>query len=123
MNFILRWIVTAVAVGAAVWLIPGIIVSPATEAWIAVLVFALLLALLNIFIKPILQVLSLPITFLTLGGFYLCINVFMLYLASWLSGALFGTGIIIGSFISAFLASIVISIVSAILNFITRADR
>ena len=122
MNFILRWVVTAVAVGAAVWLIPGIIVSPATEAWIAVFIFALLLALLNISIKPILQVLSLPITFLTLGIFYLFINTLMLYLASWLSNALFGTGIIIGSFISAFLASIVISIVSSILNAITGAD-
>ena len=123
MGFILRWIVTAIAVAAAVWIVPGVEVSSATESWVGVAVFALLLALLNMSIKPILQVLSLPITCLTLGIFYLIVNTFMLYLASWIATGLFDTGIVISSFGSAFVASIVISIVSSILSSVTGADN
>lgn len=122
MGFVLRWIVTAVAVAAAVWLVPGVEVSSATESWVGVAAFALFLALLNMSIKPILQFLSLPITCLTLGIFYLVVNTFMLYLASWLATGLFDTGLVISSFGSAFVASIVISVVSAILNSIVGAD-
>lgn len=122
MGFVLRWIVTAVAVAAAVWLVPGVEVSSATESWVGVASFALFLALLNMSIKPILQFLSLPITCLTLGIFYLIVNTFMLYVASWLATGLFDTGLVIDSFGSAFVASIVISVVSAILNTITGAE-
>lgn len=121
MGFILRWIVTAIAVAAAVWLVPGIDVSPTTDAWASVAAFALFLALLDMSIKPILQILSLPITCLTLGIFYLMVNAGMLYLAAWITENLFMTGILISSFGSAFVASIVISIVSCILNAITGA--
>ena len=123
MGFMLRWIITAVAVAAAVWLVPGVEVSSATESWVGIAVFALFLALLNLSIKPILQFLSLPITCLTLGFFYLIVNTLMLYLAAWIATGLFDTGIVINSFGSAFVASIVISIVSAILNSITGADE
>lgn len=123
MGFVLRWIVTAVAVAAAVWVVPGIEVSSATESWVGVAVFSLFLALLNMSIKPILQILSLPITCLTLGFFYLVVNTLMIYLASWLADSLFGAGIVIDSFGSAFVASIVISVVSAILGSITGANE
>lgn len=116
MGFIVRLLATAVAVAAAAWLVPGIQVAGGGEAWMAIAVFALVFSLVNIVIKPILQVLSLPITILTLGIFYLIINTLMLYLASWLAGNLFGMGLYIDSFGSAFVASIVISIVSAIVN-------
>lgn len=123
MGFVLRWIVTAVAVAAAVWVVPGIEVSSATESWVGVAVFSLFLALLNMSVKPILQILSLPITCLTLGFFYLVVNTLMIYLASWLADSLFGAGIVIDSFGSAFVASIVISVVSAILGSITGANE
>ena len=48
MNFILRCLVTAVAVAAAVWLVPGIEVAPTTETWACVAVLALFLSLLDI---------------------------------------------------------------------------
>ena len=115
MNFIIRWLVTAIAVGAAVWLVPGIEVL-GTEAWVAVALVGLILSLINISIKPIAQALSLPITCLTLGIFYLVVNTAMLYLAAWLSNGMFNVGFYISSFGSAFFASIVISIVSAIMN-------
>lgn len=116
MGFIIRWIITAVAVGAAVWLVPGIDIIGGESAWVAIALFALFLSLINIGIKPILQILSLPITVLTLGIFYLVVNTLLLYLAAWLANGIFGVGFVIMSFGSAFVASIVISIVSALLN-------
>ncbi|MDO5358712.1 hypothetical protein DMP07_07825 [Slackia faecicanis] len=121
MNFILRCLVTAVAVAAAVWLVPGIEVAPTTETWACVAVLALFLSLLDISLKPILQVLSLPVSVLTLGIFYLVVNTFVLYVASWMANGLFDIGFEISSFGSAFVASIVISIVSSIVGGITGA--
>ncbi len=115
MNFFIRWIVTAIAVAAAVWIVPGIEVV-STEAWVGVLFTALILALINMSVKPILQLLSLPVTVLTLGIFYLVVNTLMLYLAAWMANGLFGVGFWIATFGSAFVASIVISVVSTILN-------
>lgn len=115
MNFIIRWIVTALAVGAAVWLVPGIEVLDGS-AWVSIIILALVLSLINMSIKPILQILSLPVTVLTLGIFYLVVNTLLLYLAAWLANGLFDVGFYIATFGSAFVASIVISIVSAIVN-------
>ncbi len=115
MSFILRWIVTAIAVGVAVWLVPGIEVLD-SQAWIGVILTALILSLVDIAIKPILQVLSLPITIITLGIFYLVVNTLLLYLAVWIANSIFGIGFDIASFGSGFVASIIISIVSTIAN-------
>lgn len=122
MNFIIRWLVTAVAVGVAVWLVPGIEVVGGTEAWVAIAIFGLILSLINISVKPIMQVLSLPITVITLGIFYLIVNTLMLYVAAWLANGIFQVGIDIATFGSAFVASIVISIVSGIMNAIVGGD-
>ena len=58
---------------------------------------------------------------LTLGIFYLVVNTFVLYVASWMANGLFDIGFEISSFGSAFVASIVISIVSSIVGGITGA--
>lgn len=116
MSFIIRWLATALAVGVAVWLVPGIAVAGTTETWAAVAIFGLVLSLINISIKPIMQILSLPISFITLGLFYLVVNTLMLYIAAWLSNGIFNVGFDIATFGSAFVASIVISIVSALVN-------
>ena len=83
---------------------------------------ALIIALLNMTIKPILQLFGLPITVITLGIFYIIINTALLYLASWLANGLFGIDFIIATFGSGFVASIVISIVSSIMNGLLGAD-
>ena len=115
MNFLIRWIATAVAVGVAVWLLPGIsTVGP--NGTIAIVVGALVLSLINISIKPIAQVIGAPITVLTLGLFYIVVNALLLELAAWASTAIFGSGISVASFGWAFVCSIIISIVSAIMN-------
>ena len=115
MGFVVRWIVTAVAVGVAVWIVPGI-TTVGGDATLAIAVGALILALVNASLKPVLQILSLPISIITLGIFYLVVNALLLELAAWLSGGVFGSGIAVDGFGAAFLGSIVISIVSAIVN-------
>lgn len=122
MNFVLRVIGIFIAVAVAVWLVPGIKVGGTVSTWASVLIIALIIALLNMTIKPILQLLGLPITVITLGIFYIIINTALLYLASWLANGLFGIDFIIATFGSGFVASIVISIVSSIMNGLLGTD-
>lgn len=122
MNFVLRVIGIFIAVAVAVWLVPGIGVGGTVSTWASVLIIALIIALLNMTIKPILQLFGLPITVITLGIFYIIINTALLYLASWLANGLFGIDFIIATFGSGFVASIVISIVSSIMNGLLGAD-
>lgn len=122
MNFVLRVIGIFIAVAVAVWLVPGIEVDGTVSTWASVLIIALIIALLNMTIKPILQLLGLPITVITLGIFYIIINTALLYIASWLANGLFGIDFIIATFGSGFVASIVISIVSSIMNGLLGTD-
>ena len=65
MNFVLRVIGIFIAVAVAVWLVPGIEVGGTVSTWASVLIIALIIALLNMTIKPILQLFGLPITVIT----------------------------------------------------------
>ena len=116
MNFFLRFIGIFVAVAVAIWIVPGINVISTDNSWAEIAIVALIIALLNISVKPILQLIGLPISVLTLGVFYLVINTFLLYIAAGIGNALFNVGFHIGSFASGFIASIIISIISSILN-------
>ncbi|MBQ9001431.1 MAG: phage holin family protein [Eggerthellaceae bacterium] len=122
MNFIIRWIVTAIAAAVAVWLVPGLSATGG-DATVGIAVFSLVLALVNAIVKPVLQFLSIPITVLTLGIFYIVVNALMIELASWAAGGMFGTGVQVDGFGSAFLGAIIISIVSAIVNGLFGKDR
>ena len=116
MNFFLRFIGIFVAVAVAIWIVPGINVISTDNSWAEIAIVALIIALLNISVKPILQLIGLPISVLTLGVFYLVINTFLLYIAAGIGNALFNVCFHIDSFASGFIASIIISIVSSILN-------
>ena len=137
MKFLTRCIVTALATAFAIWLIPGIdlvgsvpvegvnlsVGMVSLERILALLLFGFVLSLVNILVKPILKVLSLPITVLTLGLFYLVINIAMIYLASSVCMGVFGVGLAISNWLAALVASLVISIVSAILNGVVGAEK
>ena len=117
MRFVLQWILTGVAVSIAVVLVPGI--SVVGTQWVAVFLTALVLSLIDMSIKPVLQLLSLPVTILTLGVFALILNALLLELASWLTVTLCGSGIVIHGFWWALLGSVIISIALAIINALT----
>lgn len=120
MGFLGKWVVTTVACAAAIALVPGIV--PVGGTWVGAVFCALVLALLNATVKPVLQLLSAPITLLTLGIFYVVVNAFVLELASWLSRNLFHAGIAIESLGSAVMGAIVISVVSMVLNGVLGDD-
>ena len=121
MKYILQWIGIAIATFVAIWLIPGIY-AVGDNGYIAVGAFSLALALVNALVKPIAQFISLPITVLTLGIFYIVVNALLLNLASWLSLNVFPSGVMINNFGDAFIGAIVISIISSIVNAATGAN-
>lgn len=122
MYLVVRWLITAIALVVAAWLVPGIRVQD-SNAWLAVAVMAAALGLVNAFVRPLLTLLSCPLILLTLGLFLLVINAAMLGLASWIAVTLFGAGFYIDGFWSALVGSIVVSIVSFVLSLVLPDDR
>jgi len=107
MNLLIRLLISTLAIVVASKLVPGVFV----ESWTTAAIVAIVLGILNTFLKPVLQILALPITILTLGIFYFIINVFIIYLATYLVD-----GFAISGFISALIFGFVVSVVSAILG-------
>jgi putative membrane protein len=115
MKLIIRWIIIALSLGVAVWLVPGIHVQGAS-AWIGVAVMAVVLGFVNAIIRPILKFLSCGCIILTLGLFLLVINALTFWLAAWISSNWFNSGFYVDSFWAALMGSIVVSIVSFLLS-------
>jgi len=103
MNLLVKILISAVAVFISDYLIDG--VGGADNIGTAILV-AIVLGLLNAIVKPILIILTIPVTILTLGLFLLVINVIIVYIAAALV-----PGFVVAGFIPALLFSIVVSII------------
>ncbi|KRC88963.1 hypothetical protein ASE25_13465 [Terrabacter sp. Root85] len=120
LNFALRTVVNAVALGVAAWAIPGITFgggSTGQVIWTVVLV-ALIFGILNAFIKPIIKLISLPLIILTLGLFVFIVNALMLELTSWLAGKLDLPFHVEHFFWDAVFGGLIITFVSMLLSFI-----
>lgn len=114
MRFIIRWIITAIAVAVAAWITPGI---TREGNWLgAAIVTAIILGLVNALIRPVMKLFSCGLIVVTLGLFTLVINALCLWLASWISVEWFGVGFNVNSFGSALIGSIIISVVSFVLS-------
>lgn len=120
MKFILRWLVTSVALLAAVALVPGIEVNG--NAYLAVVITALILGFLNAILRPILVLLSCGFIVITLGLFMFVINALVLW-ASANVAQMFGIGFYVDGFIPALLGSLVVSIVSFLLSIFLNEDN
>lgn len=121
-SFLLRWAITAAAAAVAAWIIPGITVGGAHQA-LTVVIFALVLGLVNAFIRPLVSVLSCGLIVMTLGLFTLVINGLMLWLASWITERWLGQGFHVAGFWSAFWGALIVSIVSVILSSFVGKER
>jgi putative membrane protein len=111
---ILHWLVLTLALGITAYILPGIDVSSPG----ALLVSALVLGFLNAILKPVLVLLTLPLTVLTLGVFYLVLNAILFALA-----AVLVPGFTVSGFGAAFLGAIVMSLLSMFLGSLTGARR
>ena len=115
MRFLLRWAITAASVAIAAWIVPGIYIDQPHRVLTVVLV-ALVLGLVNAFIRPLISVMSCGLIVLTLGLFTLVINGLMLWLASWITVHWLGLAFHVNGFWNALFGAIIISIVSLILS-------
>ncbi len=137
-KFIVRVLINGVALWIASWLLPGLAISgvaaggltarltqgnATADTVLAVLFIGLIFGVVNALVKPIVKLLSLPVTFLTLGLFTIIINAAMLWLTSGLSSFTSIHLSIDHFFWTAVLAAIVISIVSMIASAITGLGR
>jgi putative membrane protein len=111
--FLIRWLVTTIAVYITTKLISGIHVDSVG----ALVGAALLLGIINAFVRPILLLLSAPFILITMGVFIFVVNALLLRFVSWLIPPFHVDG-----FWSAFFGSIIISIVSWILSSFFRAS-
>ncbi len=130
MDLLVRVIVNAIGVWVAIQVVPQIQFAFGDDWWKLGAV-ALILALVNTYLKPILKVLSFPVTLMTVGLFAFVLNAVLLLLVAMLSDQL-GLGFTIGGFppdfsadslVGALLGAIVISIVATVLGMLDTGRK
>lgn len=121
-SFLLRAAITGFALWVVTLVVPGIyfIGGGTTLARVGIIFFvAVIFGLVNAFIKPIVQILSIPLYILTLGLIHIVINALMLWITSWITDNTTGWGLHIDQFWwTAIWAAIVLSLVSWLLSFV-----
>lgn len=115
MRFVLRWIINTLAILAVTKLLPAIQID---DFWVAV-VAALILGVLNTFVRPILIVATLPINILTLGLFTLVLNGLILQILDWIMGP----RMTIAGFGWAILGALIISVLTGLINILVGGDK
>jgi putative membrane protein len=113
-SWIVRFFFNVIAVLFSAWLLAGISV----DGFVGAAIVALVLGMVNIFIKPIMIILTFPITFVTLGLFLLVINALMILVTDYFVGSFFVDG-----FWWALLFSLVLTVVNSILNSIVGVNK
>ncbi|MBU3821980.1 phage holin family protein [Flavobacteriaceae bacterium XHP0103] len=116
MNLIIRLLLNALAVFILAYLLPGVVLSG--NEFVTAIIVAVVLSVLNLFVKPILVIFTLPITILTLGLFLLIINALIILLADELL-----SGFSVSSIWVAILFSILLSILQSILHSLFKEDK
>jgi len=114
MNFLLKILVTSIAVVVSAFLLPGVHIEGYTTA----IVVAIVLSLLNYFVKPVLIILTIPATIFSFGFFLLVINAFIIILTSKFVG-----GFKVDGFWWAFIFSIILSLITSILDFFAKKEE
>lgn len=110
MMILINLILSAIAVFATAYLLPGVTV----DSFVTALVVAVVLGVLNAVVKPVLLLLTLPITILTLGLFSLVINIVMILVASAVV-----PGFEIAGLVPAILFGLVLSLISSVFSIFT----
>jgi putative membrane protein len=112
-GFLIHWLVLAVALWVTAYLVPGVTVT----SWTALAIGALILGFVNATVRPLLTILTLPITVLTLGLFYLIVNAAAFALAASLV-----PGFSVNSLGSAILGALVASLISWFIGMFVSRD-
>ena len=119
MSLITRLLLSSVAVIVAAYLLPGIALSGGSvEAFVTAFIVAVILSLLNVTVKPLLIILTIPLMVVTLGLFLLVINAVVILIA----GSLV-PGFIVDSFWWALIFSLLLSIINSLLTDLNKKDQ
>lgn len=111
MKFLVKVLINALAVAITAYLLPNVRI----DGFITAILVSLVLSIVNTFIKPVLMLLTLPITLLTLGLFSIIINGAIILFASYVV-----EGFVVDGFLWAVLFSFVLSVVSSILSIFSK---
>jgi putative membrane protein len=124
MDRLVQLLINAGALYVAVLLVPNLDFdfSGGAEAWLKFLLVAFIFGLVNTFVRPVLRILTLPITLMTLGIFLLVINALMLLLTGAISSEL-DLGLVVGDFLAALLGAVIISVVGFVLSMVVGTTR
>jgi putative membrane protein len=124
MRLFIHWLITVAGLVVSYLILEprGLMSIEGSSAYLAFAVMAVVLGLVNIFIRPILKLLSCGLIVLTLGLFMLVINAFLLWFSSWICGLL-GIGLIVQIPWGALWGSIIISLVSWVAHFFFREPK
>ena len=123
MDRLVQLLINAGALFVAVLVVPGLDFAFEPEgAWLRFLLVAFIFGLVNTFVRPVLRILTFPITLMTLGLFLVVINAGMLLLTQAISNEL-DLGLIVADFLAALLGAIVISIVGFVLSMVVGTGR
>ena len=106
-RLLIRWILYAAGLIFTAWIIPGIEINTFWTAMFA----CVIIALINTFIKPVLNLITLPINIITIGLFSLILNALLFMLAGWIT-----PGVEIDGFLCVLLGSVVFSVCSLIIS-------
>ncbi|MDB5264678.1 MAG: rane protein of unknown function [Parcubacteria group bacterium] len=107
---LLHWLISAIAILLAAYLIPGVDVT-----LVGAIVLAVVLGIINVFFKPVIGLLTLPINIVTLGLFSLVVNALLILLAGMIV-----PGFVVSGFWAAFFFSIVVSLINALFGSIGK---
>lgn len=120
MKFIIRWGINAVALWAAIAILPGLVME---GNWTGIVMLALIFGLVNALLRPLIKLLTCPLIFLTLGLFTLVINTLMFAATTWI-GSLVGINLTIADpfWWNAFLGALIVSLISIILSLILKDE-
>lgn len=107
MNFLVRLLLSTLAVIVSAYILPGVSV----DSFLTAVVVAIILSLLNTIVKPVLVILTIPFTIFTLGLFLLVINAIIILMTDWLID-----GFTVAGFWYALLFSIVLALINSLLG-------
>lgn len=113
MHFLLRLLITAIVFYCLPYFVPGIHVSNFVAAVIAALIFGIV----NAVIRPLVLLLTLPLSVITLGLFVLVVNALMFWLVTWIA-----PGIRVDTFTAALIGAVIMMVVGYIVNHIFKGE-
>ena len=123
MDRIVQLLINAGALYVAVLLVPNLdFAFGPDDAWLRFLLVAFIFSLVNTFVRPVLRIVTFPITMMTLGLFLIVVNALMLLLTDAISDEL-SLGLTVGDFLAALLGAIIIAIVGFTLSMLVGTTR